>query len=352
MQMFFFILFAVSALAGGTVPESTIARLKTLYPSQTDAFVRERVAVALTAEEKWTAFPPYFYELLNRSKDIVGTSLESRRGFCAGDAHFENFGYIFSDRPVFSLNDLDDSTPCLLDSDAMRLFIGHKLLGKFSADEWMKSYDRGLKHSDFDLPDALKDLQKKSSDGGRALSKKLEKILTSRRCDGEYEFLTSSEQALLQSQESFLFACSRTKIKGGSAGQKRFLVFTSDKTAIEYKPLVRPAPMYDQMVTNSQRQGIFSNAVRFFMGADFAKDYFPVSFGGVLYQRRPVLAGNQPVDYDSLSSRDLTEVMMYEAYTLGKYHSVTTARSLSIEADRFDEMAKAILLKWKSEFAE
>lgn len=126
------------------VPNETIQRLKSLYPEQNENFIYERVQNTKSAFEKWRSFPPYFYNLVSRSGNILGTHFNERRGLCAGDAHFENFGFLYMGKPFFSLNDLDDVSACALDADALRLFVGHRLLFPVKASEWVAEYKAGL----------------------------------------------------------------------------------------------------------------------------------------------------------------------------------------------------------------
>src|SRR3989338_1838749 len=105
------------------IPTETVKRLKKLYPAQTEAFILERLHNATSAFAKWRSFPPYYYELITRLKKSRASKMISRPGLCAGDPHLENFGFIYSDQPLFTLNDLDDVSLCSLDADIIRLLI-------------------------------------------------------------------------------------------------------------------------------------------------------------------------------------------------------------------------------------
>ncbi len=352
-MLVFFVLFSTFVSYASGIPESTVARLKSLYPDQTDTFVRERITVATTAQDKWTAFPPYFYHLVDRaSKD----SLSGRIGLCAGDAHLENFGFLLHNgSALFGLNDLDDSAMCSLDQDTMRLFIGHRLLTNFSDKDWLDAYHRGVHRTLIAMPKVVSSLKKDSEAAGEKLTKKLAKIYDG-SCAGEFSPLGQVELDLLKANfPQFIKGCARLKIKGGSAGNRRFLVFykiDQDIRAFELKPLVTPAPLYKTKLSEDERSALYRRSVSFFLGDTFKREYYPVKLGTVLYQRRPLSAGNMAIQYDDLASRDLEEVLFYEAYILGKYHSMSSTRDLGISTPRFVEIADKLMKKWKSEFGE
>jgi hypothetical protein len=348
------------------LPQETMERLQKLYPQQSEDFLKVRMKNAKGAFSKWRSFPPYYYEMLKRSK--VAKPLMERPGLCAGDPHIENFGFIpdSSNTTLFTLNDLDDSTQCSLDTDLMRLFIAHRFISpKISAESFLKTYVDGLKGADCFAPALIKNLEVDSLKKGRSLSKKSKALLDSRVCHGEYADLTSLEKEALadfvakDKTSELIHGCSRTKDTGGSAGEKRFVVFQKSSqgviSAFELKPLVKSAPDFDQEISVKKREEIFTQVVRTFLKSDLKDHYYPVTLQKRLYQRRPIWAGLADVnqeDLDQLDGSAKQEVMLFETCQLGRLHGKTNPTQPSISALRWEEMARSLESQFRMEFAE
>lgn len=342
------------------VPQETVQRLKTLYPEQTESFIFERIQNAKTTFEKWRAFPPYFYELLTRSSQILGNTFLTRPGLCAGDPHLENFGYVYMGRPFFSLNDLDDVAACSLNADALRLFIGHRLVSPLKASEWIAEYKAGLSGMNTPAPAYLEKIEKESAKKKTEMTKKYKKLLEANICTGEFAPATKEEvdqvtNFLKAEGKSLKLLCTRTKDTGGSAGNKRFVIFypiSNGFEVIELKPLATPAPMAPKVISVLERQVQYQQAVSIFLGANFFSAYYPVTMGRKIYQRRPLWGGNVGVTESDLSSRDVREVALYQARTLGRYHRITNNNPFPFTPEAWDKLALEIEKKWRQEFAE
>ena len=346
---------ALCSFASASVPTATMNRLKSLYPLQSENFINLRLTNAKSPLEKWTAFPPYYYQLLDRLQLELGVFFKDRQGLCAGDAHWENFGYLYMGQSHFGLNDLDDTAVCSLNADAMRLYLGHRLITKnYSTQDWLESYASGVRGEKTSLPRILQELKNKSEELKNNLPNKMKRILDSKNCDGEYGVLNSQEiQVLKAYKNSFVFGCTRIKTDGGSAGNKRYLVFYENGSEVaveELKPLLNPAPNYQRSITQTERENLYRNSVEVFLGKGFSSEYFPVRFGNVSFQRRPLWAGNQAIKLDEISPSEYREVILYEAWRLGVYHNHSRTRVMSIDAQAWDKYAEMILSKWFSEF--
>lgn len=343
-----------------TVPQETINRLKGLYPDQSEGFIIERIQNTKSAFEKWRAFPPYFYELVYRSRGFLGGAFDTRQGLCAGDPHIENFGYVFLGKPFFSLNDLDDVSPCSLNTDAMRLFIGHRLITPVKAAEWLVEYKAGLSGLNTPAPESLEKLEKESAKKKTELSKKYRKLVESMSCSGEFAPATKEETQVIVDYlktegKELKLLCTRTKDTGGSAGNKRFVIFypiSSGIDAFELKPLATPAPVAPRILPLNEREHIYRMAVGTYLGANFANTYYPVVLGRQIFQRRPLWGGNVGITEADLTAGDLKEVALYQARTLGKYHRITTKLSFMYSNEEWEKFAVELEKKWRQEFAE
>ena len=356
---------SLSAFAGNrkpnaSVPQETLNRLKALYPDQSEAYLYERINNAKTAFEKWRAFPPYFYDLTARAISVLGNDFKSRSGLCAGDPHLENFGYIYMGKPAFSLNDLDDVAPCSLNADALRLFVGHRLVSPVKADEWIAEYKAGLAGQNASGPSYIEEIQKESKKGKEQMPKKYRKLLEAGACSGDFVAVSKSETELVSSfliteGRSLKFICSRTKNSGGSAGNKRFVIFSSATDgveAFELKPLATPAPIAPKVLSIPERGRLFQQAVAVYLGANFSSAYYPVVMGNKIYQRRPLWDGNVGVTEKNLNSKEVKEVSLYQARILGKHHRLTNSSPFPYSPEVWERMAREIEKKWRQDFAE
>lgn len=346
------------------IPAETLARLKKLYPGQTENFIIERFRNADSPLMKWRSFPPYYYELYDRlSVEFKSKNITTVKGLCAGDAHLENFGFLYlpeKKSTLFGLNDLDDVSYCNLLSDALRLYVGHKIVDpSIQASEWFESYMEGLKGVKRSLPEPLKKLEKKSLKNATELSKKNRKIFEERKCEGEYSALSSKERQVLDSylqglSHKYVFACMRTKDSGGSAGLSRFVFQSIDGgnnlSTIELKPLSRPAPVYRESAT--ERLSWLQNGIDLFWGPEYRHHYFPVILNGVSYLRRPLWNGNEGVAMEDLDSMSIKIVSLHEAYTLGALHAKSRPDFSSLKADDLERMGAMIEKQWRVEMSE
>ncbi len=307
------ILISVNCFA---TPVETISRLQKLYPSQSREFLEQRLNSATTTFDRLRDFPPYFYEAIDRT-----LKLPERKGFCAGDPHYENFGFLFAPTPFFTINDLDDSAPCNLNADALRLLVGDRLIfPDLDIQKWIKNYEAGVAGGNRELPEELKTLLQTSRERGNELPKKFLRAWEARSCTDDLKPATDGETQYLKTLSrngTLVFACTRTKLTGGSAGLRRLIGFylSPEVRVIEYKPLVTPAPLYGQMISYSERNSQYSLALKYFLRD--LPEYFAVKIGNHLHQRRPLIAGNVAVELKDGKKR---EIAYYQAFVLGQLH--------------------------------
>lgn len=346
------------------IQPETLARLKKLYPDQSENFIIERFKNADSPLMKWRSFPPYYYELYDRlNTQFKSKKFSSIKGLCAGDAHLENFGFLYlpeKNSTLFGLNDLDDVSACHLLSDTLRLLVGQKIIDpSVSVTEWHQAYIDGLKGAKRSLPESLKKLEKKSLKNGVELSKKNKKLFEEKKCEGEYSPLTVKEKQTLDSYlqglgHKYVFACMRTKDSGGSAGLSRFVFQAVDGRGqlqtLELKPLSRPAPFYNQAAPT--RLSFLQSGIEKFWGLEYRTHYFAVLLNGVPYLRRPLWNGNEGVALDDLDSLGVREVGLYEAYTLGTLHAKSRTNLSSLKSDELEKMSSLIETRWREEMSE
>jgi hypothetical protein len=342
--------------SASAVSPETMARLKKIYPNQSQSFIESRLAEASDPHMKWRSFPPYYWDLLKRSSAVLGAKFADRKGLCAGDSHFENFGFIYNGSVLFSVNDLDDVSMCSLNGDALRLFISHTYASDVKGIDWFKAYQAGVGGSSPAMPSYISSLEKDAKKDGNKLPKKILKMLNE-GCSGEYAPATKADSAMIKTyvaseNAGLVVVCERVKNSGGSAGLKRFAVILNklgNQSAIELKPLVSPAPQWDSNFDIPTRKKMFENAVQTYFGANYSNDYFAVTMNGVLYQRRPLKAGNAGVKLDDVGAKDAKDVALYEAQTLGLRHRQTNAQALTLNPADWERWGKAIKDQWEKE---
>jgi hypothetical protein len=366
-------------------PPVYLERLSRLYASQNQGpeLLQKRVEIAKSEGlfQLWRSFPPYYYDLLNRHPAILSTS---RSGMCAGDAHAENFGFIHvtnakGESPVFTVNDMDDMVKCNLDADLLRLIISHRMAGtKLTTEQILAAYAQGIAGKQkCEEPAYIKKLRK-NADAGTTMK---EDYLSG--CPDD-ETLVSGEEAeklktfhleecqendLISSvaKETFAFACTQTKLDGGSAGEKRYTIVLSTKlqgsptpvntSAYELKPLVRSASEAALNLgaprDDVRRQGNFEKAVLHNLGENGAAHYQPKVFEGKLYQKRPHWEGNKGVKLKKIPAEQLDEVLSFESCVLGNFHARSVApelRTFSYDAGTWEKRSLEVMEKFKAEF--
>lgn len=310
MKWILYLLFTHNALA--------YVALMDVYPDQTKGFLEHRLNSSKTPFEKWRSFPKAYHFIL---RDLP-KSPKARMGFCAGDPHLENFGFFPAPVPLFTLNDFDDSQPCSLDDDLLRFIIGSKMISTLSTEQFLKAYTA----STWPQPEILSGLKRKSLQKGKELPKKYKKLLKKKICAGDFEAAT------VKGVKADLI-CARTKLTGGSAGLKRFLVLKGSQ-GFELKPVESPE--------NTKR------AVDLFLGPDFARDFFPTKLEGRDYLRRPLWAGVRAVELKDLSASAIGEVLLYETHLLGALHRKSNSAALTLSAKELDTRGEEILKAWNS----
>lgn len=344
------------------MPQESLDRLKRIYPAQDEAFILKRLKNADSAFQKWRSFPPYYYDLIARLSDDSKEFLEQRKGQCAGDAHLENFGYLFLKESVFTINDLDDASECSMNADAMRLFVGFRLISDITAKQFLDAYMSGINgNNSKPVPEYVNSLYEESQKEKRELHKKNKKMIQDKSCIEDYSKLSGHETKFLsefveEKDGRFIWGCTRTKESGGSAGIKRYIVFFQqdghEVEGIELKPLINPSPHFNKKISSEERALMFVKGVEYFMGSGFKEYYYPVVLNEVLYQRKPLWKGNVAVSEKDLSKDDLKAVMLYEAHRLGTYHSKSPRSQVRVFSGEWEKVAQEVEAKWRKEFAE
>lgn len=339
----------------GVVPDSTIDRLQKIYPDRTRQSLIEVIQNTKTTFELWRSFPAYFYEMIERK---FSKQISLKNGFCTGDAHSENFGFLFSvesGKTLFTINDLDDSAPCKLEADLLRLLAGNLFLTDQTSEQ-VKYYLKGLSGEEPNF-EVIKDLQLESVQKGQQLSKKFKKLYES-NCSGDFSEVSEFEINFLKSyfektKRKFIKACSRIKESGGSAGLKRYVVFHEKSNGVfvvELKPIVTPAPLFGTSLSKEQRASIYQTAVEFFLGEGYLNSYHTLILNNELFLERPLVAGNIDIELKEFSGEKLKRLLELELHVLGLFHRKSKPSAESIDSAKLIQLAQEMNQLFKKEF--
>ena len=252
-------------------------------------------------------------------------------GYCLGDAHPENFGYLWRQDGSYPyvFNDLDDSGLCPIAADALRYLIALSLYTQDGdlVEQVASEYARVLKGGENrKLPIwAYKSWQKKNEknlkkyvEGATLKPGKLEKVQPEERL-----IIESALKGMLPSFYMVQDVASYVKTSGGSAGLKRYWILVEDKNAsirdiLELKPYLQPATYHERWALPSDHNDPLT-AAAFIYG----KQMDLVSFGQVtidnrLYQLRSRTKSD--LDLEDLSFAEQEEIFLLQVGLIAKHH--------------------------------
>src|SRR5262249_53669375 len=146
MRLLLCFMLALSALTAHAATPG-FSDVRTLYPELSEQALREKITSAQDAFHLYRALVPLYYKMLADGAVPALVPSDASRGWCAGDAHPENFGVLLQKdgSGVFSSNDMDDAGPCPLWADALRFFTAvHLHNGHIDLDPLLNAYHDGV----------------------------------------------------------------------------------------------------------------------------------------------------------------------------------------------------------------
>jgi uncharacterized protein (DUF2252 family) len=182
------------------------------------------------------AFVPYFYLEFeaNHASLPVLTSLTDVTGWCAGDAHPENFGALLQEngKSLFGVNDMDDAGPCPVILDLARLMVSSRLYNdSIDLSDMIKAYRHGLENKSEDMPveisQMLKDSEKKGEDPKKSKVDHKSLVRDSKANEVTSKIASEISTAIsgrLPRQSTILDMMETSKVGGGSGGLRRYEV--------------------------------------------------------------------------------------------------------------------------------
>ena len=137
------------------------------------------------------SFAGYYYGIIAKNTNSINIAKNAGNigGWCVGDAHPENFGILIQkdDSNIFTMNDIDDSGPCPVAFDLLRLVVSSRLyMPAINTQDIIKFYTAGLNGKNASIPNAIKSMDKDATKAGKEItSKKLNGNLFKRKKDME-----------------------------------------------------------------------------------------------------------------------------------------------------------------------
>ncbi|MEA9357211.1 DUF2252 family protein [Bacteriovorax sp. PP10] len=284
------------------------------------------------------SFVDYYFGVIAKNTDSLNIAKKagSFNGWCVGDAHPENFGILIQDdnSTIFTMNDLDDSGPCPVAYDLLRILVSSRLyMPNISSQDILNSYSDGLKGKNAKIPDAILSMDKDATKAGMQIAaKKLQGNAFKRKSTMEEVGqnlkvqLTSLLQAQYKSENlRVLDMVATSKVGGGSGGLQRYEILITNTQnqliQLELKELVAPsivpvatAPIPDQ---NSRMK----KTLQITQGDNSSHYYNVFNIQGKNMLLRPKFSGNMGVTLADSSDKDNKEIINFEAYILGRIHA-------------------------------
>lgn len=301
-------------------------------------FDKAKLAAAEDSFHFLRSYVDYFYLLVkaNRGSLQAVSAADGVQGWCVGDAHPENFGALIRNdgRSLFTMNDVDDSGPCPVVLDLYRLMASSRLYDQNTKlDKLVKAYADGLQGQAYEVPAPVTDMLAKSQKKGTAPDPK--KVSGSRLVRGGnmYE-LNSGELAQLKTalasagglspRAKLLDAVSTSKIGGGSGGLLRYEVLLDNGGALlhlEFKEEITPSiyPVAAGQIPSTPQR--VSTTIRMDQGAGSSAFYSVVTMSGKYMFVRPRFDGNVGMSLAKQNDKDNKDIILYEAYILGRIHA-------------------------------
>jgi len=308
-------------------------------------FDQQKNAAAKDAFHFFRSYVDYFYLIIqaNSSNLKAFHKLSSFDGWCVGDAHPENFGFLVQKNAstLFTMNDMDDFGPCPIADDLYRLLVSSRLYDKnISMDQILKSYLSGLNSESVLMPESLVKLFDKSQKNGTQTNPKKiasgkiirDSEMTEVDPDTKNEILSALQKARLGLGQNFRIAdlVLTSKIGGGSGGLSRYEVLIDDSglmTHLELKEQVRPSiyPVANAPIPETELR--IQKAIQLEQGPNASPVYTSVQIKGLDMLARPRYSGNVGVNLDDNSVAINEEIIGYEAFALGQIHSRSLAQN-------------------------
>lgn len=353
------------ALDRSPAAESQTCRemLAYFYPTQSEEFLETRISANEDFYSFFRAFSPVFYKkMMDENFGEMFKPLEKYRGTIAGDLHVENFGFAIDDKAkvVFAVNDFDDATEGEIYYDVLRHFVSAKIVDKkITWDDYFSAYQKGLKGEarqfSFYTEKGLEDV-------AETTEKYIEKHVS---FDAPFKFkkfkkpyritnteeITALSKALEEKYPKIEIYDHYVRIKedGGSAGLKRFQVLArvSPKDKIQWLDIKESAISgYDKVFGPKEKRSFENRMVDIknnIYGNKFDESIDVLTIDNHPYSFRFVDQFASGLKLSDIPEDDYTDVILDEAYVIGKMHQLSLKDNADEYARTWSEVKSSVL---------
>ena len=288
------------------------------------------------------SFVDYFYLLVASNEMNLPSYLSNKNGvsWCVGDAHPENFGtYILeNNQSTYTMNDIDDSGPCPLVLDILRLMVSSRLYNpSVQLSPMIQSYLRGLRFETIPAPGFIQKMLGESLSKGKSARKKNIEGRRLVRQGDFFELNAEQTQAVVQilMDPKFPFqpgakitdVYGTRKQSGGSADLTRFEVLIengNDFIQLEFKQQTAPAVAALNLFEIPQQQDRIFKSLTYTQNNPSSFFQFATVLGMPMLIR-PIFSGNIGTDLADIKMEELQSVLNYQALTLGRIHASSSS---------------------------
>lgn len=338
LNLLFLLSLPLNSFAKDPCKKVTQALLE-LYPEHTKSIMVTRLENASDKHKFLRSFIPYYYkQVFKHAEELPAYKKAGKtKGYIAGDAHVENFGFISDNagKGVLSFNDFDDVAESSLVLDVMRLSQSASYMDKtLDHAKLLKSYLKGLKGDAYEFSDFVQKLSKKSNEGGHLTKAEYTTTSAGKRFSVKQAptFETSASQKadfvkLLKNKYGnnvVVHDSYRTmKESGGSAWGKRYHLLAEvdgEMHFIELKEAGGTGVIPELLAKSTSNKDRVLGARKVFLGDNFDKRLDIVEFENQTFQLRYKAEGNKGIDFNKVKGKDAPKVIQDEFYVLGQLH--------------------------------
>lgn len=339
--------------------DSTLVQPK--YEFDLDIY-QDRILAAKDAFRFSRSFVDYYYLLVLENKQQIPLLGQFQKdfGYCVGDAHPENFGFLIqkNQKPIFTMNDTDDFGRCPQFFDFLRLLVtSHLWNEKLNLKKISQAYLEGLLFRSRQLPKTLKSLQSESQKNGVSVAphkvKNEEIVQTSETQAADASSFSEIAGTLLKTfpDLSILEIQQVFRKGGGSGGLLRFEILAKNKNELlllELKEQINAAvsPTSGGQPLSSPEK--IERALKLEQNSLASEYYKVLRIRNRWFLLRPDFAGNMSARLTQMSLADAQEIINYEAYWLGNFHARTAEHSpeylSKLQSTSFAEIEKVTKL--------
>lgn len=341
------------------------AALLELYPEHTKSIMVARFEKATNKHKFLRSFIPYYYQQIHKHADKLPAfqKASKTKGYIAGDAHVENFGFLVDNngKSIMALNDFDDVAQSSLVMDVMRLSQSASYVNKeLDQTHLIQAYLKGLNDKPYELSEYINKLAAKASGGGKLSKAEFTTTATGK----QFAIKQAPTFATTQAQHSGLEAILKKKYgkdvklhdsyrtmkeSGGSAYGTRYHLLAEFDGQVHFIELKEASgsgvvpELLSKAQTNPER---ILGARNTFLGNNFDRQLDVVAFENQNFQLRFKAKGNKSIDLGKARAEEIPKIIEDEFFILGQLHRKSLAASEAPIAQYTKDIHSISIKEW------